>query len=240
MKTYSLTDRGKERSKNQDCFFNYFHSRFSLLIICDGMGGHKAGDVASKLGAETVQQYIVRNKEREDYPQLMREAIAEANRVIFEESRHQEEYSNMGTTIVCALITGKTAYIAHVGDSRLYLFRENQLRQITEDHSLVADLMKRGLLLPEDAKHHPERSSLTRALGTDESVDPDFNELELSDGDMLLLNTDGLTNMVSDKEITEILGRNTSEKEECEQLIALANQHGGMDNITVTLYQVGE
>ncbi len=237
MDVYSLTDVGKERANNQDAFSNYFHSRFTLLIVSDGMGGHNAGEVASHCAVESAQEFMIQNKEADQPEELLIDAIHYANSEIFHRAQNNPAYFNMGTTIVAALIMDRFAAIAHVGDSRCYLLRGGELRQVTRDHSLVEDLMRKGLLTEEDAKNHPDRSAVTRALGTDLDVEVDMDPIQLEEGDVLLLATDGLSNMVDKEQIQNILSRDQSAKTICEQLISTANRNGGVDNITATVYK---
>lgn len=237
MNTYSITDIGKEREKNQDRFSNYFHSAFSLLIVADGMGGYQGGEIAAQLAVSTIRDFIIRNKQREDYESLLVDAIAEANIAVVAESKTDDDLKSMGTTVVCVLVIGDRAIVAHVGDSRCYLWREEGLRQITRDHSLVADLVREGVLSPEDAKVHPERSAVTRAIGAFSSVEAEIDLVDLVGGDKLLICTDGLTNMLEDDQIASSIHSGGDCKTECENLVALANEAGGHDNITVTLYE---
>lgn len=237
MNTYSLTNPGKERKDNQDSFSNYFHTHFSLFVIADGMGGHNAGEVASKLASEEIQSYIINHKDMEFYDLLLKRAIEHANDVIYQESLSHEEYTNMGTTIVAILVHKEKMYLAHVGDSRCYLFRAGKMEQLTEDHSLVRDLISRGLLDPEEAVDHPDRNVITRALGTNAAVDVDLQVVDLEEGDRLILCSDGLTNMVSIEEMSEVLLKENSARLACELLVELANENGGQDNITITIYE---
>lgn len=239
MNTYSITDQGRERSMNQDAFTNYFHPHFKLLVVCDGMGGHLAGDVASRMAVEIIRNYVIQQQEREDYPLILQESIELANLRIYEEGLREPNYSNMGTTVVAVLLTENRFYVAHVGDSRLYRMRDGILLQYTRDHSLVEDLLRKGLLSEEDAQHHPERNAVTRALGAEATVQVELQEDELQEADIFLLCTDGLTNMVDAKKIQTILCESKSAQDAAETLIYEANKRGGHDNITVTVHQVG-
>lgn len=237
MDTYTMTDRGLQRPNNQDAYANYFHPSFVLLAVCDGMGGHQQGEVASHLAADAIRDYVMAHKERTDYDLLLTDAVQKANLEVFQQTGQDPDQFRMGTTVVACIIQEGEVYIAHVGDSRFYLYRQGQLKQITKDHSLVADMVRRGALSEEDAQNHPDKSALTRALGMDDEVEIDLDYVELEEGDILLLCTDGLTNMVSDPTIAEILSTDRPSKSKCEELIERAKDQGGLDNITATIYQ---
>ncbi len=237
MNTYSLTDQGKVRSKNQDYFANYFHSQFALYLVADGMGGHRAGEVASRIAVEETRNYVIEHKADGDYGALLVDALHYANRCIYDASSANPDYEQMGTTIVAVLQSGGRCWVAHVGDSRVYLMREGTLRRLTQDHSLVQNLVEQGLLSPEDARTHPERSAVTRAMGVFPDVEVDCSELPLREGDRVLLCTDGVTNMVEESEIEEILVQKPVSREACEALLERANEHGGLDNVTATIFE---
>lgn len=239
MNTYSITDRGLTRTMNQDCYRNYFHHRFSLLLVADGMGGHQAGEVASRMAVDVACEYIMEHRDRPDTERLLREAVEEANRQIYAKSQSDPKLYRMGTTLVVVLVENAHALIAHVGDSRAYLLREGELRQLTRDHSVVWDLVESGVLTEEEASVHPERNTLTRAVGTDADVAVDINSLALETEDCLLLCTDGLTKMVPDEDIAQVLAEQPDVRAAAEKLVEMANKTGGLDNITVTLYQAG-
>lgn len=235
MNHYSLTNKGLVRSVNQDAYANYENDFFSLFVLCDGMGGHKAGEVASCLAVDTVKEFFTNKEKEEDYSELLLEAVKRANEAVYAKGQSSPEYYNMGTTIVAVLIADAKAYIAHIGDSRLYQMRDSQLDQVTEDHSLVQNLVNKGLLTPEDAKRSPEKSALTRALGIDPKEETDLDLLSLEEGDQLLLCSDGLTNMVDEEEIACILKSESDLREKAEKLMSMAIAAGGKDNITLTL-----
>lgn len=237
MNTYSLTDKGLQRSNNQDSYVNYFSSRLALFVVCDGMGGHRAGDTASKLASETIQEFLISAKERTDYEEMVVEAVEAANKAVYDLAKTNPDYFNMGTTCVLVLVHEGRAIIAHVGDSRVYLMRDRSLRQLTEDHSLVQKLINQGLLTEEGARHHPERSTLTRAVGTDERVEVELDYLDLEEGDTVLLCSDGLTTMVEDQEILDLLLTTSEAKDQVTGLVQAALDRGGADNITVTVFE---
>lgn len=239
MNTYSITDVGRVRSMNQDRYSNYFHPRFSLLLLADGMGGHNAGEVAAAMAIDACREYFMKDKERSDYEALLTEAVEAANLAVYEKGESVSEYRRMGTTICAAVIADRQLTIAHVGDSRIYLFRDGKLLQLTEDHSLVADMVRQGLLTPEQALVHPDRNTLTRAVGTNETIAVDTRTLSLSARDRILLCSDGLTKMMDTEAIEAILAAELVAREAAEMLVKQANDNGGADNITLTLYDIG-
>lgn len=236
MITFSRTDIGQVREVNQDyafCQDTVIGNLPNLFIVADGMGGHKAGDIASRYCVENVTESI-RQSQRKTPISILEEAIKTANKAVMKKSESKEEYHGMGTTFVAATVIGYSIYIANIGDSRAYLIADT-IQQITEDHSLVEAMVKIGDLERKDARMHPRKNIITRALGTNENVIADFFEVPIKEGNILLLCSDGLTNMLEDEEIFNII--KTSEKLETagERLIQQANLHGGKDNIAVVL-----
>lgn len=239
MKTYSITDIGKRRSANQD--FVYASDQpvgnlSNLLIVADGMGGHNAGDLASRYTVESMVEYIEKAPEKRPIP-LISSAIHHANELVIEKSRSKKELEGMGTTVVAATEKDGYLYVANVGDSRLYLIDE-EIEQITRDHSLVEEMIRVGELQRKDARSHPDRNVITRAIGVRNPVRIDFFDVKLEDGDRILLCSDGLTNMVEDDEILHIVKRSSSLKEAAQKLVTEANKNGGKDNISVVLAEV--
>lgn len=235
MNFYSLTNQGLVRSSNQDAHAHFENDFFSIFVLCDGMGGHQAGEVASHLAVDTVIEFFTEKSEEKDYADLLLEAVSLANQAVYAKGQSSPQYHNMGTTIVALLIAKTKAYIAHIGDSRLYLMRDSELRQITEDHSLVQNLVNKGLMTKEDARHSPEKSALTRALGIDPEEKTDLDLIDLKAGDQLLLCSDGLSNMVEEEEIACLLKSEAEPREKAEKLMSMAIAGGGKDNITLTL-----
>ena len=222
----ALTDAGRRRRRNEDAYV----CEPPLFAVADGMGGAQAGEIASRLAAT-----VLRGAKPGDVVEL----IQEANRQIYERSSEDEAVSGMGTTMIVALFEGGTVRIGHVGDSRAYLIREGRLEQLTEDHSLVAELVRSGKLSPEEAEVHPQRSVITRALGTDPDVDVDAFSVPARPGDVFVLCSDGLTSMVADEQILELVGRERSNlKATAKALVDAANRGGGEDNITVVLFEI--
>ncbi len=226
------THPGKVRRRNEDSFV----LDPPLFAVADGMGGAQAGEVASRLTAAAFREY----HEADGLPPdgRIQSIIQEANRRIYERARADSDVSGMGTTVTAALLTGGRVTLGHVGDSRAYRIRDGELEQLTEDHSLVADLMRSGRLTPEEAEAHPQRSVITRALGTDPEVDVDTMAVEAEIGDVFLLCSDGLTTMVGDEDILGILAAAPTLDDAAKELVRAANTGGGEDNVTVVLFSV--
>lgn len=241
MRAFAKTDVGSKRTMNQDflyCNENSVGSFRNLFIVADGMGGHKAGDHASKLCVESVVNAIA-NTTHKTPVTIFENAVEEANKTIYEAAKANTEYEGMGTTMVACTLQKDTMYVANIGDSRLYLLRDT-LCQITDDHSLVEELVKQGNLTESEARIHPQKNIITRALGTDRQVNADYFEVEVQKGDVIILCSDGLSNMVDDEEMAYTVKHSSSLKEAGEELIVKANQNGGSDNITVILVQIDE
>ncbi len=234
MQAHALSDIGKVRETNEDSFV----CRPPLFVVADGMGGHMAGEVASRMAVETVGNAVAAGDGAE--PQaLLTQAITQANQLIFRMSQDNSACAGMGTTVTAALAVGMRLYWGHVGDSRLYLLRGDTFAQITEDHSLVSELVKKGSITASEALLHPHRNILTRAVGTADQVRVDTGSLDLAAGDKVLICTDGLTNMVSDGDIAAILRRDDAGTALLAMLVARANDAGGLDNITAILLSCG-
>ena len=234
MKTFSKTDIGRKREVNQDYVFvsdQPVGNIPNLLIVADGMGGHNAGDYASKFVVQVLKKELA--KSREDGPRAMlKKAIASANHQLIAESKTDAKLEGMGTTLVAATVIEHTLYFANVGDSRLYLLND-EIRQLSKDHSLVQEMVRLGGLNAEEAKHHPDKNIITRAIGVKEDIEIDFFEYRLKKGDIILMCTDGPSNMVEDEEIFQIVRSSRDVVEAVEQLIERANSNGGKDNIGV-------
>ncbi len=239
MNTFSITDTGRVRGNNQDCVFceeNAVGSFPNLFIVADGMGGHRAGDTASRMCVEEVAKQI-RSSEKRTPVGVFEEAVSTANQAIYRKAAMHVELSGMGTTMVAATVDGESAYIVNIGDSRLYQMREN-LRQITVDHSLVEEMVQSGEIQKDKMRTHPNKNIITRALGADEYVRPDCFEIEVRQGDVLLLCSDGLTNMLEDQRIENILRHRDNLMQAGQELVKQANEAGGKDNISVILIQI--
>lgn len=243
MKSFSITDVGKIRKINQDYVYktdDTIGSLDNLYIVADGMGGHQAGDYASKFTVEHLRDAIGLRTDNNP-AQLVEQSIIETNNQLYEESRRSPELADMGTTVIAATVRENVLYFANVGDSRLYLIN-NGIKQLSIDHSFVEELVRLGGLKSEDARNHPEKNKITRAIGTQQNVEVDTYEYRLCEGDIVLMCTDGLTNMVPDDEIYEIVQGSRDLVEAVIRLVNIANEYGGNDNIGVILFEpiVGE
>lgn len=236
MKTFSKTDVGRKREVNQDYVFvseQPIGNIPNLLVVADGMGGHKAGDFASRFVVEDLKQEI--EQSNESGPEaIMRKAIDSANHKLIAESKKDVRLEGMGTTLVVATVIEHTLYFANIGDSRLYLLSD-EMKQLSRDHSLVQEMVRLGGINAEQAKHHPDKNIITRAVGIKENVEADFFEYRLNKGDIILMCTDGLSNMVDDEEIFQIVKSSRDVVEAVERLIERANSNGGSDNIGVVV-----
>ena len=242
MKAFALTNMGVRRNTNQD--YAYVSEQNvgnlpNILIVADGMGGHKAGEVASEQAVNAVLESIKQN-ESKDKITIIEEAIFAANNKVLDMATSDEKFKGMGTTLVVATLKNDILYVANVGDSRLYLINDNEIRQITRDHSLVQEMVSLGELDKESARTHSRKNVITRAIGVDSKIIADFFEVDVANNTKILLCSDGLSNMVDDSQINKII-------EECEsktledtvhKLIDAANENGGLDNIAVVLAQV--
>lgn len=239
MKTFARSDIGKIREMNQDNFFvSDQDDEIKLFIVADGMGGYKGGEIASKLAIDSVKSYIINNfnetnKEKEKILDLVKNAVEYANMVVYEKSQEVEELNGMGTTIDVAIIQSGKLYIGHVGDSRVYRLRKEFFRKLTVDHSYVEQLLKQGNITKEEAYNHPKKNMLTKALGCTAYVEPDVMVKGYQKGDVLLMCTDGLTNMIREEQIFQILKDNPEQA--CDILVDKANENGGLDNITAVI-----
>lgn len=245
--SYGLSNVGMKRGQNED---NYLiNEDLNLYVVADGMGGHLGGEFASKMAVSTVEEVIERlstegpvngvNAREIPSGDRLRFAIKEAGRRIFDQALYDEALKGMGTTTVAALINDGKAFIANVGDSRGYLIRNGKIEQVTEDHSLVGEQVKAGILSAHDARAHRLKNIITRSVGYQEEVESDVSERALQPGDKILLCSDGLSNLVEDSEMQQVVTQYPL-SEACERLVELANQKGGDDNITVILIQVVE
>ncbi|MBP5275731.1 MAG: Stp1/IreP family PP2C-type Ser/Thr phosphatase [Lachnospiraceae bacterium] len=238
MKSVSKTDIGKLRQLNQDFVFTSelpLGALDNLFLVADGMGGHKAGDYASKCAVETVIQMCSESKGKRMVTAIS-DAINEANTRIRRKAMEDENMVGMGTTMVLATVSDDTLTVANVGDSRLYIVSdENTITQITRDHSLVEEMVRMGGIDRVSARNHPDKNIITRAIGATGNVNIDFFEVPLKDGDVILMCSDGLSNMIDDKEILKIVSGEEDIEESAAKLIETANSNGGSDNISVVL-----
>ncbi|HET7856392.1 MAG TPA: Stp1/IreP family PP2C-type Ser/Thr phosphatase [Gaiellaceae bacterium] len=229
----ALSHPGRKRRRNEDAWV----CQPPIFAVADGMGGARGGEIASRLAAAALRE----NDTAASGEERVIELIQEANRRVYERSSEDSDASGMGTTITVALVEDGGVTIGHVGDSRAYLIRERTLEQLTDDHSLVAELVRSGRLSPEEAETHPQRSVITRALGTDPDVDVDTLSVDAQPGDLFLICSDGLTSMVGDDTILDIVERNhTDLQAAAKELVNTANKSGGEDNITVVFFEIAE
>lgn len=246
VKAYGLTHVGRQRQHNEDSF--RVEDDAKLFLVADGMGGHAAGEVASRIAVDSISEFILHSKTddgtwphaydehyRRSTNRLMA-AVRLANTRVLEAMRKDARLRGMGTTVVASLVDGDIFSVAHVGDSRAYLIRDHQLSRITNDHSWVFEQVQAGMLTEAEAEKHPLRNVITRALGGALQVAPDASEIEARPGDVYLLCSDGLTGMVPEDEILKVVTENDGDlKRACQALIEAANEHGGLDNVTAVL-----
>ena len=240
MQVAGLTNQGLERARNEDSCFARAESDLALLVVADGMGGHRAGNVASAIAVATAEKFWseldkARLPSVKSARELVNTMLSEANGIILKEAESESNRRGMGTTLTAALLCASRLTIGHVGDSRAYKVADGQISLLTRDHSLIGQMIDEGRLKPEEAENHPQKHVLTRALGVSSNLEIDITELEIDAGATLLLCTDGLTNMVRDHEILTLCNEEAEPAALAEALIDLANSRGGFDNITVVI-----
>ncbi|MEH7333424.1 Stp1/IreP family PP2C-type Ser/Thr phosphatase [Neobacillus drentensis] len=241
MKAVFKTDQGKVRQNNEDnggTFVNRDGHR--LAIVADGMGGHRAGDVASQMTVTYLQEKWEQAQglnTADQAEEWLKSNILEVNRLLYEHARSNEECEGMGTTIEAVIATDNFTSIAHVGDSRCYILNDSGFQQLTDDHTWVNELVRTGQISKEDAEHHPRKNWILRALGTEQDVKIDIKTIMFEEGDYLLICSDGLSNKVSDTEMVQILQNQTTLEQKAQSLIIMANDNGGEDNITLIILE---
>lgn len=236
MKVGFKSDTGKRRSNNEDACFVLLSE--NIYMVADGVGGGNAGEIASRTTVSEMANYITKNPienatNKYAIVNYFQDSIDQINKKIFEMARRYEQNKGMATTLALLYAKGGMAYIGNVGDSRVYLYRDNELVQLTEDHTYVNTLVKAGILTEEQAECHNKKNVITKAVGADTTVEPDFFQVNIMKDDVFILCTDGLYDEVSKEEMVEILNLDLSMSETCDKLIELANENGGNDNITV-------
>jgi serine/threonine protein phosphatase PrpC len=238
MEVAALTDVGRVRSANEDAYGLCAEAGF--FVVCDGMGGAAAGEVASQVAVAAVMEGFCQGQSPESPRQAIVSSIGSANERVFTHAEKEASLHGMGTTLFALLVRGEQAWVAHVGDSRCYRFRAGTLERMTQDHSLVDEQVRLGQMTQAEADVSPFRNVITRAIGTRDTVTPDIEEVMLETGDLFLLCSDGLTKEVSEAQIAEILGENSSSDVQalCKRLIEEANAAGGSDNITAILVKI--
>ena len=243
MEAWGLTDPGKVRSQNQDYYdLRHLDDDTMLAVVCDGMGGARAGNIASRLAVEVFYQEIERVWDsrfgEKELLHMLKEATALSNLAVYDQSLLSDEYVGMGTTLVAALIREDCAYVVNVGDSRAYHLNREEIHMITEDHSVVEMMVKRGEITREQAKYHPVKNLITRAVGTEESVESDTFVQPMKPGDSILLCSDGLSNMMADQEILFEVEHGADRTNCCKRLLDIAENRGAPDNVTVVIVTV--
>ncbi len=243
LETGSLTDTGRSRPVNQD-YIGLFHSpdkRDFIAVVADGMGGHQAGDIASRLAVEEIQHNFFIQIERQSPERALRRVFEAANSTIYAHAQRSPENQGMGTTLVALALNESAAYFAYTGDSRIYLVRENEIKQLTKDHTLVAEMLRQGLIDLNQAKNHPDRNIITHAVGTRKEVfvDTSNSPLSLQIGDCFLLCSDGLHDLVDETEMLHQVITYPAQSA-CQELVRLANDRGGHDNISVIIVKILE
>lgn len=245
MNIFGMTDVGVVRSENQDSYtVRQLSEQDAVVVVCDGMGGARAGNVASEVAVDTFAD-AVEELYRQEVPQgeracygLLREACLLANAQVYQLSRSEEEYRGMGTTLVGVLLMGLDAYVVNVGDSRCYHIHQDSIQQLTCDHSLVQILVNRGDITPDEARSHPKKNLITRALGIDRDVAADCYHVELEEGDCVLLCSDGLSNVLTDQELLEQTMAQLPLEERCQTMMRMTLDQGAPDNVTIVMAQL--
>jgi protein phosphatase len=240
MKVYKATNKGLVREKNEDYLYTG-DDDLKLFIVADGMGGYNGGEIASKLATESAKKYIEENIKNTKFDEnkildMIREAIEYANNEVYKKSQETEELNSMGTTMEVILIVEDKLYIGHIGDSRIYRLRRDVMQKLTEDHSYVQELVNEGTITPSQAEHHPKKNMLMKALGCSTRVEPDVFQRSAKQGDIIEMNTDGLTNMISINEIQKIIEENNEDI--ADKLVNKAIEAGGYDNITTVIIKI--
>ncbi|MDO4530579.1 MAG: Stp1/IreP family PP2C-type Ser/Thr phosphatase [Bacillota bacterium] len=243
MKAVGKSDIGKCRSNNEDAYYISAGEDLSenLYLVADGMGGCNAGEIASGSAIEAFLAHFwkeMKHAASEDIPDMLTGAMAAANKEVYVKSNSAREFAEMGTTLVAAAVREDKLYVAHVGDSRAYLFRKREMHPLTTDHSYVMELVKMGNITREQAATHPKRNVITRAIGIRDTVETDTAICPVKEGDIILLCTDGLSGMLTDEEMAKILNKRTDLERKAELLVAEANRKGGFDNISLILVQI--
>lgn len=239
MQVWGVTDRGAVRQQNQDAYAaKVLEDGRAIALVCDGMGGARAGNVASTMAVELFMEEFLKPGQEGPVEEQMGHAAAVANQAVFQRSATDPECAGMGTTMVAALAAGKKAYILNIGDSRAYHIGGEGIVKVSRDHSVVEDMVYRGELTPEEARLHPQKNLITRCLGVEPEVEPDFYEAELKTGEFLLLCSDGLSNTLTDQELLyEALYGGTGETC-CKRMLDVALSKGATDNVTAVLFQI--
>lgn len=231
-----ISDIGNKRSLNEDYAGYLEKENYKIYVVADGMGGHNAGEVASKMAVEAIVNYISENINNKNYNEILKKAIKTANNEIYDFASTSEKLNGMGTTVTACLVINNKGFVANVGDSSCFLIRNNKIKKITKDHSLVQELLDLGTISEEEAFNHPKKNIITRAVGTSKEILIDVFEIDILKDDIIMLCSDGLTNEIQKNRVLEILNSAKSLKNACEKLVLEAKSNGGRDNITVLLF----
>lgn len=237
VRSCAISDVGRKRQKNEDSYL--LNDKLNVYIVADGMGGHAGGEYASRIAITTIEEKFSSESGAKDAEALVSSSIRDASSKILQRAEEDRALKGMGTTVICLYIDGKKAVFGHVGDSRAYLFRDKTLEQITEDHSLVNEQVKNGLITAEEAKTHQFKNIITRSVGVATEVDPDVFTRKIKSGDLFLMCSDGLSNLVDTKEMEKELQEREAVTA-AKNLVDIANKRGGDDNITVVLVHILE
>lgn len=229
-----LTDVGNFRKVNEDYVDYYTDETKRIYVIADGMGGHNAGEIASKLAVENTISYINSLAELDDLEDSIRKAVVDSNQKIFELSNSRDDLNGMGTTLTACLIKGSDMVVAHVGDSRCYVIKDQKISQVTKDHSLVQQLLDEGSITESEADNHPNKNIITRALGTSGTVEVDVTKMDIKGIEKVILCTDGLSNLISEQELYDIV---MNRDDCCAELVELSKSRGAKDNISVIVFE---
>mgnify|MGYP001213434797 CR=1 FL=1 len=237
MKAAGISHIGNIRSNNEDAY--YIDETHQLIAVADGMGGHKAGEIASGIAIDAIASLIATAQQNALMPvEVFRRIFEDANRRIWDKAHATDDCKGMGTTLTSIWIVDGLAYVAHVGDSRAYLIHEGEIHQVTRDHTLVEELIKTGSIDRESALRHPQKNVLMKAVGADDTISPDLHEVEIHEGDILMLCSDGLTHYLKDQEIKDLLSKGADLKESLSLMTELALERGGADNITAVAIRI--
>ena len=239
MNIYSKSDIGLIRDSNQDSFrTEKINENVVLATVCDGMGGVNGGNIASKTAVDEITNYVLSNYNEDlssdEIKKILYNAVYSSNLCVYNKSRENKELSGMGTTVVVALICNNKLYVVHVGDSRAYILNNNEIKKLTVDHSVVQEMVSNGEITENEARVHPNKNIITRALGVSKNINPDYTNIEILDGDTLLICTDGLTNYIEDEKLFSMFKNNKIDALP-DKLISYAKEMGGSDNITLVI-----
>lgn len=233
----AISDVGNLRNINEDYLDYYMCDEYQLYIIADGMGGHNAGDIASRICVQKIKEYINKNYDKEDVKEMLANAVKQANRAIYFKSLDNKKFRGMGTTLTFAFVENSKIYVVNIGDSCFFVIKNNSITKVTKDHSLVQQLVDSGVLTQDEAREHPNKNIITRSVGINQSVDADVFLLDKDENSYYLLCTDGLVNDITYSEIVPYVTKNKGSLERaCRELVTLAKDRGGRDNVSLIIF----